>query len=897
MNPVKIARAGTNFGLAAERKPEYDALRSDKERDEYLERHGHPWGKPPPDDAAPSGPAKEQTATVLNFEEQKAKRSSEPLDDDGDQRRSDMRKAVREYIKSELHCIQVAHHGKRPTNDSWRTERLTEEHVESLYGSPPMPNIGVQLGEASKGVCDVDLDWPLAPVIAEAITFRDLPSFGRAGKPQSHRLFKCIDLHGDDTALIKFDLPDSPCLKGRLPPEHELCVLEIRGNHQQTIFPPSVHSSGEQIAWDGGWRMPPERSWQTITELGGICAFLTFMATLYPPEGVRNDFSLALGGALCRALMHDKAYKDDDGALVQAVDAAVQVVCKLGGDRGHGRSWEQRAGNTLAKIKDGKPAWGLHKLCEILGLDNVIEQRLRQWLYADADADDRPVITYLDGKLGRVLESAQAALIDAGRPVYQRGGKLVSPVTLDKAENKNGIKRPAGSTLIRPLTSLAMRVHLTEAARWRMPGLKGFRWGAPSKEFAQTMLEYADNWKYPPLRGIAQTPIMRADGSILADEGYDADTGLLFNFGGVTYPKIPERPTREESLDALAKLKWLIKDFAFENDESRSVALSLILTAVVRRLLRTAPLHLIDAAEVGEGKTLLVDVASYIATGHEAALATWAAPEELEKRLVSYFMAGDAVINFDNISMPIGSDMFDAVLTHATFKPRKLGGNNVPLLPTNSTMAATGNNAKVKGDTPRRTIKGRLNSGHRTPWTRQAHEVKDLPAYILEHRPDIVAAVLTFMRGHAVSGAGIDDSLILGSFEDWSRCVRAALVWAGEADPVKTQEALLADNPTRNAMTMFAAAWRDCDALMDEPKRPEQIITASGNIQAEALRTALQALCPVALTALSLGHKLGEMIDKPLVLGDEVWRVRKFRVNGLAHYRLTKDAAQTEMAV
>jgi putative DNA primase/helicase len=55
-------------------------------------------------------------------------------------------------------------------------------------------------------------------------------------------------------------------------------------------------------------------------------------------------------------------------------------------------------------------------------------------------------------------------------------------------------------------------------------------------------------------------------------------------------------------------------------------------------------------------------------------------------------------------------------------------------------------------------------------------------------RAQLVAAGLTVLRGY--SAAGRPDMRLppWGSFEGWSKLVRGALVWAGEADPGETRE-------------------------------------------------------------------------------------------------------------
>ena len=49
----------------------------------------------------------------------------------------------------------------------------------------------------------------------------------------------------------------------------------------------------------------------------------------------------------------------------------------------------------------------------------------------------------------------------------------------------------------------------------------------------------------------------------------------------------------------------------------------------------------------------------------------------------------------------------------------------------------------------------------------------------------------------------------MGSFEDWSGIVRAALVWAGAADPLDAAKALRTEDPERERAVTALRALRD----------------------------------------------------------------------------------------
>jgi putative DNA primase/helicase len=56
------------------------------------------------------------------------------------------------------------------------------------------------------------------------------------------------------------------------------------------------------------------------------------------------------------------------------------------------------------------------------------------------------------------------------------------------------------------------------------------------------------------------------------------------------------------------------------SEVDRAVALSLLLTAIARPVLPAAPMHCVDSPEAGSGKSLLVDVASILASSEPASV-------------------------------------------------------------------------------------------------------------------------------------------------------------------------------------------------------------------------------------------------------------------------------------
>src|SRR5207302_431076 len=121
-------------------------------------------------------------------------------------------------------------------------------------------------------------------------------------------------------------------------------------------------------------------------------------------------------------------------------------------------------------------------------------------------------------------------------------------------------------------------------------------------------------------------------------------------------------PTFIDALVALKTLNDLIGTFPFVSDADRSAAVSAILTACVRRVLKNAPIHASTAPTAGTGKGKLLDTAAIIATGRQSSAFTQGtSEEETEKRIGAMALKGDAVIMIDNCTLPLCGRFLDAM--------------------------------------------------------------------------------------------------------------------------------------------------------------------------------------------------------------------------------------------
>jgi putative DNA primase/helicase len=227
-------------------------------------------------------------------------------------------------------------------------------------------NVGVLTGSAS-AIADVDLDSPVAVSIARELLDLGVEIkgpfavFGRVGKQVSHIMIR-----------------QARCRAGKvLDPITRACLVEVRGDSQQTIIPPSTHPSGEELVWSPTY--PVDRLWTVPTDLmaaESITATISVGSLLVPTwtDGVRNDLVVAVAGFLLK-LGWDK----------DRVRWVVSAVAGVAGDRERTKR-EHVVDSTYERIVNGEPVVGAS------GLEDLVDRRVIKAI-ARLAALDKPAIT------------------------------------------------------------------------------------------------------------------------------------------------------------------------------------------------------------------------------------------------------------------------------------------------------------------------------------------------------------------------------------------------------------------------------------------------------------------------------------------------------------------------
>jgi putative DNA primase/helicase len=347
---------------------------------------------------------------------------------------------------------------------------------------------------------------------------------------------------------------------------------------------------------------------------------------------------------------------------------------------------------------------------------------------------------------------------------------------------------------------------------------------------ARMYLDQVGEWNLSPLVGVSTAPLLSADGSVRAIQGYDPATALWCH--AVPQLTLATRPSREDSERALRLLRESFRTFPFGDavrlwdpvlgievvdinvppGRDESAFLVNLSTAVCRPSLWLAPGMLVTAPEVsgaGSGKGLLVRAICMIAFGiRPHAFTMGSERQELDKRLVAELIEARPSLFLDNANgIALRSDTLASVLTERPARVRLLGMSR--MVPLNSTafIAVTGNGLTVTEDLARRFIPFELDARCEDP------ELRPFTSGFLEQierrRADLLGAVVTIWRWGRQNASALRRGKSLGSFETWAEWCRDPYIALGCFDPVDRVESLKANDPRRQRIAELFRTWWD----------------------------------------------------------------------------------------
>jgi putative DNA primase/helicase len=446
------------------------------------------------------------------------------------------------------------------------------------------------------------------------------------------------------------------------------------------------------------------------------------------------------------------------------------------------------------------------------GGEDYIKRQIERAVNSDplVDEQQRSLIRIEGGKLDEQWRAVQRELIDRGCPVYVRGNRLVQPLwRWEKADDREVLTAQFVPYNVARLADMVAH----HAVKFQKFDGRSNKWKNidPPDKLIEHIIE-AKQWDFLTIVGIINTPTMRKDGSLLTTEGYDPATQLWFKSSGdVTLPPIPDTPSKEDALRALALLDELLEEFPFDGGIAHSAALSALMTPVLRGALPVAvPIFAIIATEPRSGKTYLVHLIATIATGHTPVPAAGAEkPEEMEKRIETAALSGRPIMHLNNLpnGMVVESVALAQLCTEGMVSIRKLGRHEEGVCDCRATTTfLNGNNIVIAADLVPRIVMSRLDPQLEQPENRTFKG--DPIEQVRADRGKYLAAVFTIVRAYKAAGCPPQEHKVVAGFEAWSRLVQQPLIWLGKQDPYGSMDELKALDPKQEELRALLGVLR-----------------------------------------------------------------------------------------
>lgn len=419
---------------------------------------------------------------------------------------------------------------------------------------------------------------------------------------------------------------------------------------------------------------------------------------------------------------------------------------------------------------------------------------------------DLPAIVVNDTQLRDLMDDVRDAILAANEPpgIFRRFGVLVHLRQADE-----------GRLQVMPVDTDGLRAYAARSAdfyREKQSGGETVLQHARPPVDAIRALDGEARWPgVPLLAGITATPVLRDDGTIHDTEGYDPNSGYYYSpVDGFVLPDLPETPTHSDCQAALRLLRdELLADFPFVDEASAANALALVLTNVLRVLVRgLVPLALVNAPQAGTGKTALAELSCLVGSGTGASLSTLPHnDEELRKRLTALLMGGSSTVILDNLEQKLVSATLAGMLTTKWWSDRILGKSKIVRVKNDAVWICTGNNLTLGGDLARRSFAINLDARTARPWQRDFAR-PDLLGWALEHRAEIVGAAFVLARAWIRAGRPPGTRRQLGSFQNWADVIGGILDFHGVPGFLGNLDQLYEKADTdREAWEGFLLAW------------------------------------------------------------------------------------------
>lgn len=441
-------------------------------------------------------------------------------------------------------------------------------------------------------------------------------------------------------------------------------------------------------------------------------------------------------------------------------------------------------------------------------------------IVADAGVADRPEIEADGPGAIRALRKA----IDAGLvpDTYVTSGQVVHVEevsgTATGASGEDDAPLPVTASRVGPPGLAALLAEHTYTYRTRTRRTKGgsaetYREEVIPPPFALGAALAPKTWRrLRPLHGIAGAPVLRPDGSLLQEPGYDEATGLYLA-SKVPLDPVPEAPSSEQVKGARDfLLDQFLRDFPWVGDADKANYVGVLVTPVLRRYLRTLfPFVVFTATMPGSGKTILTSGPGML---YGQRVLTWSDDDtELRKVITSVLADPVGTVIFDNLAegTVIKSPVLARLITDRTWADRQLGTNITATYANDRLWCATGNNLRLGGDMASRTVLIGLDPDMPHPEERTGFAIPGLDQWILSpaNQRRVLWSLLVLVIDWTRNGAPRERGITMRQFTPWAEAVGGFLAHHGIKGFLANLEDTRSIDDEASIWTAFLAQWHN----------------------------------------------------------------------------------------
>lgn len=319
--------------------------------------------------------------------------------------------AAHDYAQQGWSVIPVEPQSKKPRLKAWPNLRISLAEISDYFHDHD--NVGVLLGEPSGGLVDVDLDCLEALRLADAFLPATPLIHGRKSKPASHRWYFVATPPEKTQKYSDFS---------------GASLLELRSTGSQTVVPPSIHESGEEIVWESKGK-PAHVEIESLAVAVSKAAAAALLARNWPSPGSRHQVALALAGMLLRS----KWSEEDTAHFIEAVAIAA-------GDE-EARQRARCVRSTAMRLACGGEVTGGKILASIVG-DDVVS-RIRAWLSLNKSSDVSPISSAVGG--GAELAAAiRGVALNRDTPPFDKRREIANLVRRELSGRGNFLRTSDG---------------------------------------------------------------------------------------------------------------------------------------------------------------------------------------------------------------------------------------------------------------------------------------------------------------------------------------------------------------------------------------------------------------------------------------------------------------------